>query len=160
MIKPTIHRKRYIPYEVIDISSDELLKRDEDIIITRWNPIKPRKDIKKGVSYTFLKEGYKISRFYDTNGDFSYWYCDIIDIKYNQDSDTYELVDLLLDVRINKDWSLRVLDANELAEALENKIISIDEVCKALKTLDKILTMVYEENFPPIVCRDDYYWGI
>jgi hypothetical protein len=62
MKKPVILRKRFIPFETVDISGDELLKRDEDVIITRWDVIRPRSDIAKGVSFAFLKEGYKISR--------------------------------------------------------------------------------------------------
>jgi len=40
MKKPIILRKRYIPDEVIDISGDELVFRSEDLLITKWNPIR------------------------------------------------------------------------------------------------------------------------
>ena len=41
-------------------------------------------------------------------------YCDIIDIDYDIENDTYYLYDLLTDIRINKD-SIEVLDLDELA---------------------------------------------
>jgi len=63
MKKPIILRKRYIPDEVIDISGDELVFRSEDLLITKWNPIRKRPDISGGISFTFLKEGYKASKF-------------------------------------------------------------------------------------------------
>ena len=50
-------RKRYIPNEVIDISNDEVLYMDDNVLVTKWLPIKPRKDIGRGLSFTFLKEG-------------------------------------------------------------------------------------------------------
>ena len=73
-----IYRKRYIPNEVVDISSDEIIYQDEKMIVTKWIPIKPRTDISKGVSYTMLDKGWKISKFYDLDGKLLYWYCDII----------------------------------------------------------------------------------
>jgi hypothetical protein len=160
MKKPTIYRKRYIPYETVDISGDELLHRSDDILITRWNSINPRPDFSKGVSFTFFNEGLKISRYYDHSGKFLYWYCDIIEVQYIVTEDSYTLVDLLLDVKIMEDGTLKVLDAGELAEALEMKLITNRQACLALKTLDSLLTMIYSGEFPPAECRKDEYWAI
>ena len=88
-----IYRKRFIPDEIVDISSDEVIKRTEDLIVTKWLPIKPREDIGSGVSYTFFKDGYKISEIYNKNGDFIYWYCDIIDYTYEKEQDEYIFID-------------------------------------------------------------------
>lgn len=38
-------RKRFIPNEVIDISSDEILRRDDNLLVTKWLPIHPRGDV-------------------------------------------------------------------------------------------------------------------
>lgn len=154
MNKTSILRKRFIPDEIIDISGDEILYRDEELLITRWKAIKPRHDISSGVSHAFLKEGFKISRFYDSNGDFLYWYCDIIDVDYNKETDTYMLVDLLVDLKQLPDGTLRVLDMDELAEALETGLISQEQACRALRKLDRLLQMVYRGEFPPQVCLD------
>ena len=40
-----LFRKRFIPDEIIDISKDEVIYRDDDLIITKWLPIHPRGDI-------------------------------------------------------------------------------------------------------------------
>ncbi|MCX8131322.1 MAG: DUF402 domain-containing protein [Clostridia bacterium] len=156
--KPTIFRRRYIPNETIDITGDELLYRDEEVLITKWKAIRPRPDISGGISYTFLKEGYKISRFYDNSGKFIYWYCDIIDVDYKSDSDTYTLIDLLLDVKLLKDGTLMVLDADELAEALEKAFVTKEQACRAMRIMNKILKMIYKKNFPPEICKKEEYW--
>ncbi len=152
MKKPIIHRKRYIPDEVVDITGDELVYRDEDLLITRWKPIRERSDISGGISYTFLKEGYKISKFIGPSGEFIYWYCDIINVVYDKEQDKYVLVDLILDVKISPEGAIEILDADELADALDKGIITKEEACKSLRILDKILKKAYEGQFPPEIC--------
>jgi len=158
--KPSIYRKRYIPDETVDISGDELIHRSDELLITRWNAIKPRADFARGISFTFLKDGFKISRYYDHDGKFLYWYCDIIEVQYNQEEDSYTLVDLLLDVKVMADGTLQVLDAGELAEALEENLINLDQACQGLKTMDQLLNLVYAGEFPPAPCRNQAYWEI
>jgi len=51
---------------------------------------------------------------------------------------------------------VEVLDADELAEALEKGIISKEEAITSLYTLDKILRMAYAGKFPPELCLKDY----
>ena len=46
--------------------------------------------------------------------------------------------------------------ADELAEALKNNIISMEEACMSLGILDKILKMAYSGKFPPEICLKDY----
>lgn len=158
MKKPIIYRTRYIPFETVDISSDEMLFRDDTILITRWKAIRPRSDISGGVSYTFLKEGIKISRFYDADKNFAYWYCDIIDVNYDSDRDQYTLIDLLLDVKLMPDGTMKVLDADELAIALEDGLITQEQACSSLKKMDSVLQSIYKGCFPPEICLDEKYW--
>jgi len=153
-------RTRYIPFETVDISSDEMLFRDDEILITRWKAIRPRADISGGISYTFLKEGIKISRFYDADKKFAYWYCDIIDVKYDNAIDQYTFIDLLLDVKLMPDGTMKVLDADELAIALEEGLITQEQACSSLKKMDYILQKVYKNTFPPAICLDEKYWEV
>ena len=155
MKKPEIFRQRYIPFETVDITRDELIFRSEELLITKWKPIKPRPDISKGISYTFLKEGMKISKFFDCSDNFVYWYVDIIEILYDSERDRYTLVDLLVDVKLSNDGTLKVLDADELAEAIEKGFVSCERACSSLRKLDRVLNMIYEGNFPPNVCNDE-----
>ena len=160
MNKPSIFRTRFIPFETVDISSDELLYRDEELLITRWKAIKPRKDISGGISYTFLKEGIKISRFYDADKKFAYWYCDIINVEYDSDNDRFTLIDLLLDVKLMPDGTMKVLDADELAEALEKGLITQEQTCSSLKKMDSILQKIYNGVFPPAICLKERFWQV
>ncbi len=154
--KPKILRTRFIPFETVDISSDELIFRDEKLLITKWKAIKPRNDISGGTSCAFLDKGYKISRFFNAEGNFAYWYCDIIEVKYENTEDKYELVDLLLDIKVFPNGELRILDADELAEALEKGLISQEQACKSLRILNNLLEMINEGKFPPeeCICND------
>lgn len=159
MKKPVLLRKRYIPEEVVDISSDVLLYRDEELLVTKWSAIKPRLDIQGGISYTFLREGFKLGKFYDLKGEFLYWYCDIIDVLYDEAKDTYTLDDLLIDIKLLPDGTIKVLDADELAEAFERKLVSSEQVCRALRKFDHVLKLIYSGKFPPEACNRFSYFS-
>lgn len=154
MKKPIMLRKRYIPDEVVDISGDELLFRSDELLITRWKPIKPRNDIAGGISWIFIEEGYKVSKFYDASGKFLYWYCDIIDVEYHQNKDMYVFKDLLVDIMVMSNGCMRILDMDELAEAMEKGLISNTQVHISLRRLDMLLKMIYAGKFPPSICGD------
>lgn len=153
MKKPVILRRRYIPNEIVDISDDELLFRSDDLLITRWTAIKPRPDFYGGISFAFLDRGYKLGRFYDSDGRFLYWYCDIIEIVYDASSDTYTMNDLLLDIKIFPDGRVILLDAEELAQAIDEGLITNQQACMSLRTLDNLLKMIYGGSFPPAECE-------
>ena len=145
-----IFRKRYIPDEIVDISSDEVIFKNNNLIITRWTPIKPRNDIGAGISYTMLDKGWKISKIFNTNGEFIYWYCDIIDYNYSeQDGGTYTLIDLLVDLKIYENGSYEVLDKEELEEAYEKNIIKKEQMDTALSKLNELIRVVEDGKFPP-----------
>ncbi len=52
MDKPLLYRKRYIPLEVKSLNDDEILFADDEIIVTKWNTFKPKKDFSNGISCT------------------------------------------------------------------------------------------------------------
>lgn len=153
MRRPVILRRRYIPNEIVDISDDELLFRSDNLLITRWTAIKPRPDFYGGISFAFLDRGYKLGRFYDMNGQFLYWYCDVIEVVYEASSDTYTMNDLLLDIKIFPDGRVILLDAEELAQAIEEGLVTTQQTCMSLRTLDGLLKMIYSGNFPPVECE-------
>lgn len=51
-----LSEKRFIPDEEVDISGDEVLYDDGNLIVTRWLPIKARNDIGWGFSYIYIPE--------------------------------------------------------------------------------------------------------
>ena len=123
MSNPTLYRKRLIPEECILLKDDRILHRDDQIIVTGWYTLKPRKDIHHGFSCYYLTDGFKISRFYKDNDSMAFWYCDIVDHTYDADTDTYVFTDLLVDVIVYTDGFVKVVDLDELAEALEKGLI-------------------------------------
>lgn len=138
-----LYRKRFIPNETNYLKDDEILLLSQDLIVTSWNTIKPRKDIAHGISAYFLTDGFKISRVTDNDGKFVYWYCDIIDAKFDEEHSAYIFEDLLLDVVIRKDGSVRVMDAGELAQAFKEGLISAEQMTDSLEKLDKLLDIIY-----------------
>jgi predicted RNA-binding protein associated with RNAse of E/G family len=148
---PRIYRIRYIPSEVVDLSSDTLLFRDQHYLITEWKPIKPRNDIAWGISCAFLENGWKISAFMDKDKQIKYWYCDIVDIDYNQESDTYNLYDLLIDVKIMVDGKVEVIDLDELGLAYESGLITRKQMLLSLKQSSSLLKLIYSSDLPASV---------
>ncbi len=51
-----IFRKRFVPFEIIDISGDEVLYRDDEKLITKWLPIHDRDDVGSGTSCVYFKK--------------------------------------------------------------------------------------------------------
>lgn len=142
-----LFRKRIIPDECIFLKDDIILFSDEDIIVTKWNVIKPKKDLHHGYSCYFLKEGIKVSKFYREDHSLLYWYCDIVDYEYKETENSLTATDLLADVTILPDGSVRVVDLDELAEVLGNGTLSIPMVKLALERLNHLLTIIYSGKF-------------
>lgn len=140
----TLYRKRFIPMETVLLKDDVVLFQNEDVIVTKWNVLKPRNDFAKGVSCYFLKEGYKISRFINKNDSIVYHYCDIIETEYIPEENTYIFTDLLADVLIYENGIVKVVDVAEIAEALEKNILSVALAAKALYRLDALLSIIYD----------------
>ena len=147
MADPILYRKRLIPEECVLLKDDRLLYRDEEIIVTAWNTLKPRKDLHHGRSCYYLREGIKVSRFYDENGSLLYWYCDIVDYDYDAGTDTYVITDLLADVVVYPDGFVKVVDIDELATAKEAGLLNDTMLKQALLTLNSLLQVIYDGGF-------------
>lgn len=143
---PILYRKRLIPYETVLLKNDEILYRDRNVLVTKWKTLHPRDDFASGFSCYFIDRGYKISKFLDKNGKLVYYYCDIITTQYEKNTDTYTFLDLLVDVIIYPDGKVNVVDIGELSQALEENLITREELKKALESLDGLLKLVYGGN--------------
>lgn len=142
-----LFRKRIIPDECIFLKDDIILSSDENIIVTKWNVIKPKKDLHHGYSCYFLKEGIKVSKFYKEDHSLLYWYCDIVDYEYKKAENSLTATDLLADVAILPDGSVQVVDLDELAEVLGNGALPVSMVKLALERLNHLLTIIYSGKF-------------
>ncbi|NLX64080.1 MAG: DUF402 domain-containing protein [Clostridiaceae bacterium] len=146
-----IYRIRYIPPETIDLSSDKILYRDEKHLITKWLPIKPREDITSGISCVFLDKGWKISAFFGQDDKILYWYCDIVNVQFDEDADTYYLYDLLTDIKVMPDGRVEIIDLDELAAAFEENLITNRQLIMSLRQSSSLLNLIYTCSFPEYI---------
>jgi len=142
-----LFRKRIIPEECIALKDDIILFEDKDLIFTKWCALKPKKDLHHGFSAYIINEGIKISKFYTEDNTLMYWYCDIISHDYNPNDNSYVFTDLLADVIIYPDGKYKVVDIDEIAEALEKNLISKEQACDSLLKLDSLLRKLYSGEF-------------
>lgn len=144
---PTLYRKRLIPDECVNLKDDKIIFIDSETIITSWNTFRPKAEFTHGTSYYVLKEGFKISKFYKTDNSLAYIYCDIISTSYDEASDTYVFTDLLADVIIENDGRVRVVDLDELGDALTDNVLSKELMSDALHKLNNLLATIYDGLF-------------
>lgn len=150
MINPTLYRKRIIPDECILLKDDIILECNDEIILTQWTALHPKKDLHHGYSCYFLKKGFKVSKFYSEDNSLLYWYCDIVEYEYQKASNSLISTDLLADVVIYPDGFVKVLDLDELVSALENSTLSDELLKKCLLRLNSLLQLIYSGNFPTL----------
>ena len=143
----TLYRKRLIPPECILLKDDIILEADETHILTKWNTLKPKKDLHHGFSCCYLDKGFKVSKFLREDDSLIYWYCDIVNYDWQDDGKTLISTDLLIDILIYPDGQLKVLDLDELAEAEDKHLISSDLLKEALRRANDLLTEIYAGNF-------------
>lgn len=148
MILPKLYRKRLIPNELIHLRDDIILEYEKERIITKWVTLHPRKDIARGLSAVYIDKGIKVSKIYDRNDKLVYWYCDIIQVKADATKNTVIIEDLLIDVILYEDGTMRIMDLDEFSEALDLGLISQSEATYALRTLDSLLNTIYSGRFP------------
>ena len=147
MSETKLFRKRIIPDECLLLDNDVILYQDPEVIITKWNTIRPKKTLHHGYSCYFIERGFKVSKFYDHDGNLISWYCDIIKHSYDAETNTYIFTDLLLDVIVYPDGFVRVVDLDELADAVRAKLLSAEDMQLALRRTDKLLSLIYKGKF-------------
>lgn len=150
MLAPILYRKRIIPEECILLKDDKILYQDEQMIVTCWNSLKPKKELHHGYSCYLLNEGYKVSKFHREDNSLMFWYCDIVEYDYQPEANTYTVTDLLADVVVYPDGFVKVVDLDELVTALDKKLISEDTLKKSLLSLNSLLDIIYTGNFNKI----------
>lgn len=144
---PEIYRKRLVPQECVHLKKDTVFFRSENSLITGWDTINPKVAFSRGISLYVIDKGWKISKFYDKDGNFVYWYCDIIDTEYQSDTDTYIFTDLLADVIIYPDGKMKVVDLDEYETAYNEKLITSEGIIAALNKLNSLLSIIDSGEF-------------
>ncbi len=143
--KINLYRRRFIPDEKI-LLSDDILRVDSDVIITKWNTtLNTKKNFSSGRSCVFIKEGFKVSKLYDEDKRFLFYYCDIVNVVI--DKNNYVVEDLLADVIIESDGKVRVLDLDEIAQAMDLNLITVEMAKDALRKTNRLLNLIYNNIF-------------
>lgn len=157
MSYPKIYRKRLIPSECILLDSDIIHQWDSDMIVTSWNTIRPKKELHHGKSVYYLKEGWKISRFRRADDSLMYTYCDIIAFDRDDQEDALIVTDLLADVIIYPDGFVKVVDLDELAQAVREGLMTGEELNTCLITLNSLLSRIYKGELDQLTSPLDRY---
>lgn len=147
MTNPVLFRKRLIPDECIELKDDIILKYDDELIITSWKALHPKKDLHHGFSCYYLKDGIKVSKFLKEDGSLFHWYCDIISHEYDAQKNHLTIIDLLADVIVKPDGFVQVADLDELADAFELHLIDADTLKRSLRTTNRLLSDIYHNHF-------------
>ena len=150
MNDPVLYRRRLIPRECVRLKDDVILLNRPGLLVTGWKALKPRRDLHHGFSVYSLERGFKLSRFYDADNRLLYHYCDIITSEYDEASGSLTVTDLLADVIIYPDGSIRVVDIGELAEALNQGLLSLPLLQSALTSLHELLNELYTGSLPAL----------
>lgn len=151
MALPKLYRKRFMPNEIVYLKDDIITYQDDTVMVTKWNVLHPKAKFSHGVSCYYFEKGWKISKFLNKKNELVYYYCDIIDTAYHADDNSYIFTDLLADVIIYPDGAVHVVDLAELADALEEGIITEAEVKLALRRLEGLLEVIYGGGLPELL---------
>ncbi len=151
-----LYRRRYIPNEKILLKDDRILYTDKEIIVTKWKVFRAKKEFNNGFSCYFLNENYKISKFF-WDKKYIRTYCDIIETIYDESEKSYCFNDLLADVVIRENGFVEVLDLEEIADALDENLIDLNQAKTALRAVNKLLHSIYQGQFEKYLTKLDKF---
>ena len=104
------------------------------------------------VWFIFRRRWYDVGKFYDRNGKFTGYYCDIIRPiakLLSSTSKTSIITDLFLDLWISLDGRCVVLDEDQLERATAKHVISSSLAMRARRELNILIGSVKAGRFPP-----------
>ncbi len=147
ILNPVLYRRRLIPNECILLKDDVILSCTDNMILTKWNALRPKKELHHGFSAYFLKEHIKVSKFCKEDNTFMYWYCDVVDYEVDESAGTVTSIDLCVDVVVYPDGRLKVLDLDELVQARREGLLTQGQLEHALLATGDLLDDIYHERF-------------
>lgn len=147
ILNPVLYRRRLIPNECILLKDDVILSCTDNMILTKWNALRPKKELHHGFSAYFLKEHIKVSKFCKEDNTFMYWYCDVVDYETDESAGTVTSIDLCVDVVVYPDGRLKVLDLDELVQARREGLLTQGQLEHALLATGDLLDDIYHERF-------------
>ena len=101
-----------------------------------------------------MNDGIKVSKFYSKDQKLVCHYCDVVEIA-RPDEHSYIFIDLLVDVVVQADGFVKIIDLDELAEALGKRLVTEAQTSGALIKCDKLLKIIYNGGFGQYIQRFD-----
>lgn len=101
------------------------------------------------VYFEMMKKWFSVGKIRDLDGKHTGYYCDIITPPRLLEEGVVEITDLFLDLWVSPDLRYKVLDEEELEDALEKGWIAKQLYEKSRKELEKLVTSVKQGDFPP-----------
>jgi predicted RNA-binding protein associated with RNAse of E/G family len=155
---------RYIrlPRQVLDLY-DELLYSSEKVIVGKSKITSAHSVIFDNevvlatgfqiVYFELMGKWFTIGKIRDLEGRHTGYYCDIVTPPKLLDDGGVELTDLFLDLWVSPDLKYKVLDEDELENALQKGWITGWLYERAEKEMKKLVGIVKRGNFPPSYVR-------
>ena len=150
-----IYRRRLIPAECILLKDDVIIAQDNEVVITKWDTLNPKTSFSHGCSCYFLTEGIKLSKMYRSDNSLLRWYYDIVSYSHDPADHSLIVTDLLADVIVHPEGTVKVVDLDELAEALDRNLITKEQTADCLRSLNHLLSLIYRDKFDKLQARLD-----
>ena len=151
---------RYVrlPDNVLDLH-DELVYRSKEIIVGKsqirsaHSVVFDEKTVLTSgyeiVYFEIMRKWFSVGKIRDLDGKHTGYYCDIITPPRLLEHSAVEITDLFLDLWVSPDLRYKVLDEEELEDALEKGWITKPLYQKSRIELEKLVNSVKRGDFPP-----------
>jgi len=103
--------------------------------------------------FELVGKWFNIVKVRNLRGEHTGYYCDITAPPKLLKDGSVEITDLFLDLWVSPDLRYRVLDQDELEEALKEGWISEQLYARAKKELKKLVALAEMKDFPPRLVR-------
>lgn len=145
----TLLKHKLLPQCTEDITEDEILFFNNDYLVTQWKAKSSNMNIASALSVVSVEHGIQISKKYDKDKKFCYWYCDIVKTKWTPESSCFEITDLLVDVVVFPDNELRMIDLDEFTQSKNNGLLNTSDFQWAQQSVLKLINQALLGDFPP-----------
>lgn len=137
--KTCLRTFKTIPPDIADRLSQALLKQ---------NLIAPGQQVLTIGKTYFFAEPFNLLEFRDTNGDLLGHYSDIGEPTIQLGPDTFQMIDLFLDIWLFPDGRLLELDWDEFEEAIQHQVITPAQADLAREAMKRLMLEVEQGIYP------------
>ena len=163
-----IHYRRLPDHE--EIFDQRVVFERDDVVVTLTDPLQLRAPLRAGqevllepgaraVWLTFPGHWHDIGRFHMRDGTFTGYYANIltpveIETAGGAGPRVWHTTDLFLDVWLPPGGDPRILDEDELEDALDRGHVDLDRAERARAEADRLVELVTAGSWPPPVARE------